>query len=148
MRRVALFCALLSAALAMGAALAHALELPNKMQLAQADYFVVQQIYNGWSSIGWLLLIELTSMIWVAALYRHDRRVLVPVLVAIAGLASAQTVFWFWTFPANAATGFWTLQPENWRELRSQWEFSHLAGAGLQLLAFSSLVIAALRRGD
>jgi hypothetical protein len=38
------------------------------------------------------------------------------------------------------------MQTENWEKLRRQWEYSHLAGAGLQLLAVVSLVIAVLAR--
>jgi hypothetical protein len=58
----------------------------------------------------------------------------------------AQALFWAYTYPANVATVNWTVQTENWERLRRQWEYSHLAGAGLQLLAIMSLVIAVLAR--
>ena len=41
------FIALFFVALALGPALAHLLELPNKITLAREDYLTVQQIYRG-----------------------------------------------------------------------------------------------------
>jgi hypothetical protein len=62
---VVFFVALLSTALALGAALAHVLELPNKMALTRDEYFVVQSIYAGWNRLAYLLLVELISMLAV-----------------------------------------------------------------------------------
>ena len=70
-----------------------------------------------------------------------------PVIVALACLIAAQAVFWTWTFPANTATDQWTRIPENWAAFRDQWEYSHLAGAVLQLEVMAALVVAVLRRG-
>jgi hypothetical protein len=53
-------------------------------------------------------------------------------------------MFWIFTFPANVATDNWTVVPDNWQALRGQWEYSHAAGAGFQLLAMSSLIVASL----
>jgi hypothetical protein len=72
--------------------------------------------------------------------------VLWPACAALGGLIGAQIVFWVWTFPANQATVNWTQQPENWQALRSQWEYSHLAGAGFQMVAMIALIVAVLRR--
>jgi hypothetical protein len=138
--------ALLAIALAIGAALAHALELPNKMPLGREDYFTVQQIYAGWDRLAFLLLVEPIGIVWVIALYRYQRRVAVPASAALAGLIAAQVVFWLFTFPANRATANWTVQPANWEELRRSWEYSHLGGAAFQVFAFAMLVIAVLRR--
>jgi hypothetical protein len=143
---VAFFVALLATALALGAGLAHALELPAKITLSQADYFTVQQIYAGWNRLAYLLLIELLALVAVAILYRHDARVLVPVLAALPALAASQALFWLFTFPANQATANWTEQPPHWELLRTQWEYSHLAGAACQALALIALIVAVLRR--
>jgi hypothetical protein len=37
--------------------------------------------------------------------------------------------------------------PDNWTRLRAQWEYSHAAGAALNLSAFVTLLWAALRQG-
>ncbi|APF37721.1 DUF1772 domain-containing protein [Chelatococcus daeguensis] len=143
---VVFFVAMLATALALGPAMAHLLELPNKIGLPAADYFVVQQAYRGWSLLGFLILVELLSMAALAVMARREPRVLWPVLVAIASVIGAQAVFWTWTYPANAATRNWTFVPENWEILRRQWEFSHAAGAFLQVLAMAALILAVLRR--
>ena len=37
-------------------ALAHLLELPNKIGLSRDDYLIVQQIYRGWALLGIVVL--------------------------------------------------------------------------------------------
>jgi hypothetical protein len=143
---VLFFVAMLATALALGGALAHLFELPNKIGLSREDYLVMQRAYDGWNQLGWLLLVQLLSLIAVAVLSRGRRDVLWPVLVAIFGLLAAQGVFWAFTFPANVATQNWTVIPADWEALRAQWEYSHAAGAGFQLLAMCALIVAALRR--
>jgi hypothetical protein len=143
---VAFFIALLATAVAMAGAGAHALELPNKVGMGAQEYFVAQQLYRGWNRLGYVLAAELVGMLAVIVLYRKDRRVLRPAALSLAALVAAQAIFWIWTFPANQATSDWMVQPENWEALRSQWEYSHLAGAGFQLLAMAALIVAVLKR--
>ena len=145
-RDAVFFVALLATALALGAALAHALELPNKIGMSRESYFVVQNIYRGWNRLGYLLAVELIGMLAVVILYRRERSVRRPALVAVACLIAAQDVFWTLTFPANVATSNWTIAPANWETLRQQWEYSHLAGAVLQTLAMATLIVAVLAR--
>jgi len=143
---VVFFIALLATALALGAALAHALELPNKINLAKDEYFVVQKVYRGWSQLGYLLAVELIAMLIVAALSRHEPRVLRPTIIAIVCLIAAQAVFWTLTYPANVVTDNWTAVPAQWEDVRTRWEYSHLAGAAFQMMAMSALIVAALAR--
>jgi hypothetical protein len=145
-RDIGFFVALMATALAMGGALAHALELPNKIGLSRGDYFIAQRLYDGWNRLAYLLLVQLAGIVAVIALYRREPRVLTPAIVALAALIAAQAVFWVWTFPANVATQQWTAQPENWEMLRAQWEYSHLAGAAFQIIVMAALVVAVLRR--
>jgi hypothetical protein len=145
-RDAAFFVALLATSIALGGALAHAFELPNKIGLGRTEYFVVQTIYAGWNRLAFVLAVQLIGIIAVVFLYRRDDRVLWPACAALGGLIGAQIVFWVWTFPANQATVNWTQQPENWQALRSQWEYSHLAGAGFQMVAMIALIVAVLRR--
>jgi hypothetical protein len=146
-RDIAFFVALMATALALGGALAHALELPNKIGLSRADYFVVQRLYDGWNQLAILLLVQALSILTVLLIHRHEPSVRWPTATALAGLLAAQAVFWIWTFPANVATNNWTAQPENWEALRRQWEYSHLAGAAFQVVVMAALVVAVLRRG-
>jgi hypothetical protein len=68
---------------------------------------------------------------------------------AAAGLlATTLVVFFLWTYPANQATENWTLVPENWRGLRSQWEYSHATNAVLVFVAYCCVAFAALLEPD
>jgi hypothetical protein len=142
----AVFVALLATGIALGGALAHLFELPNKIGMARDAYFTMQRAYDGWNRLAFVLLVELLSMIAVAVIYRRQRAVLVPALLAILGLLAAQALFWTFTFPANSATANWTQTPVDWQRLRAQWEWSHAGGALCQLAGFSALIVAALNR--
>jgi hypothetical protein len=144
---IAFFVALLASALVLGPALAHLFELPNKIGLPRDEYFIVQKAYRGWSLLGWLLLVQVAALAAAAYLARMEPRVLAMVLLALAAVAAAQIVFWLFTYPANVATANWTAPPEGWERLRRQWEYSHAAGAVLQLLCLCLLIIAVLSRG-
>jgi hypothetical protein len=143
---IAFFVALLASALLLGPTLAHLFELPNKIGLPRDEYFIVQKAYRGWSQLGWLLLIQVAALAATAYLARAELRVLTLILLALVAVLAAQAVFWLFTYPANVATVNWTLHPENWEMLRRQWEYSHAAGAILQLAGFCLLIIAVLGR--
>jgi hypothetical protein len=144
---IAFFIALLTSALVLAPALAHTIELPNKIGLPRDEYFIVQKLYRGWSQIGWLLGVQVAALLIASILARTERRVMVLTLLALACVIAAQALFWTLTQPANVATTNWTVQPEDWEKLRLQWEFSHAAGAAFQLLGLALLIIAVLIRG-
>jgi hypothetical protein len=139
------FVALLSAGIALGAAHAHLLELPNKIAMPRDAYLATQQAYRGWALLGWLLLVEIASILATAFLSRRAPAVLWPLLAAAAFLVAAQAVFWTFTWPANVATANWTRLPDGWESLRARWEYSHALGAIFQLLVSASLFTAVLR---
>lgn len=144
---IAFFVALLASVLMLGPALAHALELPTKIGLPRDEYFIVQKIYRGWSLVSLLLGVQFVSLTIAAYLVRAERHVLALTLLAIVCVMAAQGLFWAFTYPANVATANWTVPPANWTELRLRWEYSHAAGAALQLLGLCLLFAAVLVRG-
>lgn len=143
---LAWFVTLLATALAMAAAIAHALALPNKMGMTQDDYFAAQLAYRGWSNLGFLLSVEATGLLAFAISQRRTRAIFWRICAAGAAFIASQVAFWLFTFPANLATENWTVVPSNWEQLRFQWEYSHLAGAACQVLVFSFVLLAVLRR--
>jgi hypothetical protein len=143
---VAFFVALVASALVLGPAVAHLFSLPGKIGLAREEYFIVQKAYRGWSQIGWLLAIQLASLASAAFLARVERHILVPTVLALACVVAAQMVFWLFAYPVDVATANWTLPPLGWQSLRHRWEYSHAAGAALQIAGFGLMSVAVLAR--
>ncbi|HEU4875615.1 MAG TPA: hypothetical protein VFT44_21070 [Pyrinomonadaceae bacterium] len=141
------FIALFFVALALGPALAHLLELPNKITLAREDYLTVQQIYRGWALLGVVVAGALLSTLILALMVRKERKAFLFALIAFLCIAGTQVVFWTYTYPTNQATNNWTMLPQNWTELRRQWEYSHATSAGLNLMALVAMILSVLARG-
>ena len=146
--RVLMFLSLLFAALALVPAGAHLAELPNKISLPGEEYLVVQQIYMGWALFGFVVFGALGCSAALAVALWRQARIFWPALVAFLSIALTQVVFWTFTFPANRATEYWTMLPENWAALRSQWEYSHATSAVLNLIALLALAALAARRWE
>jgi len=140
------FIAVMASVLTLGMALAHLFALPNKMVMSREDYFVAQAAYLGWFQIWVVLLIQLIALIALAVLYRSQPAMFWPAVIALVCFIAAQALFWAYTFPANQATQNWTTIPDNWEELRRNWEYSHAAAALIGLLGMTSLVVGGISR--
>lgn len=134
-------------AVALMPSLAHLAALPNKITMTQEDYFTVQRIYAGWWQFGIVIMIAILCNCGVAFFERNSAPVLALWALASAVLiALSLVVFAIWVRPANASTQAWTVQPENWKDLRRQWEYGHAAGAIIMSLAFISTCFATTQR--
>jgi hypothetical protein len=140
------FLSLLFCALALAPALAHLLELPNKMGMSRDEYLVAQQIYRGWWMLGIFVFGALLSTLWLAIVARRRLAVFIPALIAFLAIAGTQVVFWTFTFPMNQRTANWTIFPDGWAALRMQWEYSHAASAVLNLVALVAVIVSVLAR--
>jgi hypothetical protein len=147
-RTIARFCSVFFVALALVPLMAHLLELPHKIHLSREDYFTVQQIYRGWSLLGLVTFAALVSTLLLAILSRRNPPALGWSLASFFAVAATQVVFWTFTFPTNQATDNWTKRPDDWQALRTQWEYSHAASAGLNLLALVTVILAVLAPGS
>ena len=125
---------------------AHLAALPNKIAMAQAAYFVSQQIYAGWALFGIVLFSALVANLAHVIVLRKLGRSFGYALASFLFIAAGLVIFFVWSFPANQATNNWTVVPKNWNELRSQWEYSHAANAIVTLAALVCVVIAVLRQ--
>src|SRR5262249_40850198 len=65
-------------------------------------------------------------------------------LLAFLCIALTLVVFFIWTYPANEATNNWTMIPDNWEQLRTEWEYSHAANAVITFAAFCAVTLSAL----
>jgi hypothetical protein len=116
------FLSLLFAALALGPAMAHLLELPNKIDLPRDEYLTVQQIYRGWALLGFVVAGALFSTLALTIMTRGRSPSFAWSLTAFLCIAGTQVVFWTFTYPANHQTNNWTMLPDNWMALRARWE--------------------------
>jgi ABC-type branched-subunit amino acid transport system permease subunit len=142
------FASLFFAALALAPAMAHLLELPNKINLTGEDYLVVQRNYRGWALVGVAVVAAFVSTLVLTIMLRIRGGPFALALIAFLCIAGTQVIFWMYTFPANQQTSNWTVLPENWRALRAQWEYSHAASAVLNLAALTTLILAVVRRSQ
>ncbi len=139
--------ALISVALALAPSVSHLLALPNKIGMEEAQYFTAQAIYRGWALLGIVVAAALLSTLVLTVLLRRRRWPMRWALLAFLCVLGTQVLFWLWTFPANQATDDWTRVPADWQLLRSQWEYSHAAGALLTLAAMAALIASVLSWG-
>ena len=133
------FIAMVLTALALVPVGAHLASLPNKIDLAQTDYFIAQNIYRGWALFGIAIVGAIIANLVLAMLLRHQRTPLVLVSVNLLCLVASLAVFFVFTYPTNQATDNWTAMPTNWESLRWQWEVSHAANAVITFIGFCAL---------
>lgn len=145
---LARFLSLLFTALALAPAMAHLLELANKIALPRDDYLTVQHIYDGWALLGFVVFGALLATLALAVLTRRRGREFAYALTAFLSIAGTQVIFWTFTFPANRITRNWTVLPDNWMAVRAQWEYSHAASALLNLLALVAVILSVLARRE
>ncbi len=80
----------------------------------------------------------------LTVMVRHRPKMFYLTLTAAPGIALSLVVFFLSTYPANRQTLNWTRLPDNWRELRQQWEYSPAAAAGLYVVAVIALSLSLL----
>jgi hypothetical protein len=139
------FIALVLGALALVPAGAHLFALPNKIDLAQTDYFVVQTIYRGWALFGVVLIGNVVVLAALAVAQRAQRAPFVLVLASLACQLVVLAIFFAVVYPANVATGNWTAIPANWEDLRWHWELGHAVDALIAFAGFCALAASVLR---
>jgi hypothetical protein len=150
--------ALVGLAACMG--VAHVLELPGKLRLTQDQYRLVQPIYSPGFTIGGFVgeFCGIVAAAVLVALTPPSSDAFWPTVGALATLLIMQASYWLITHPVNR---FWlTERPlrgagatffrfgvgsglrREWRDLRDQWEMSHVIRAILALAALSLLFLA------
>ncbi len=135
------FAAIVLSALALVPSGAHLAALPNKIDLAQTDYFIVQNVYSGWAMFGAVWFAALAANVALAIGVRAEPAPFRLATGAALCFVAMFAIFFMWTLPANQATANWTALPEHWRTLRRDWEFSHAVNA---VIAFCALCLCVL----
>ena len=136
------------AALSMGMAFCHLLEMPAKMTYDGALWLtLLQTLYGAFGTIG--AFIEVGAVVTVVALafLVHRRRpAFAWTLLGAFCLVAAHAAWWVWVAPVNAILAPLTPDtlPADWMALRDQWEYTHAARAVLQMIALGALVFSIL----
>ena len=138
------FLALTLTALALVPSGAHLFALPHKINLVAEQYFIVQNIYRGWSLFGIVLIGALIANLALAVMLRGRGAPFILALFAFLCIALTLVVFFIWTYPANQATNNWTMIPDDWEQLREEWEYSHAANAVVTFAAFCAVALSVL----
>jgi hypothetical protein len=150
--------ALLLVAVTMGLSLAHALEFPGKKRLDEKQYRTVQSIYYPGFTIGGMLgefggLLLLVGLLFIIPPGTGRFR---WTAAALACVATAHGVFWLVTQPTNKAWlkdtnlssagrmffGLVSHSYADWKHMRTVWEWSHVARAGLSMLGLLCMALA------
>jgi hypothetical protein len=142
--KVVQFLALVLTALALVPGGAHLFAIANKIGLAAEQYFIVQNVYRGWSVLGVVLIGALAANLLLAIMQRGRGAAFMLALTASVCIALTLVIFFTWTYPANQATSNWTTIPADWDYLRRQWEYSHAANALITFVAFCAVALSVL----
>jgi hypothetical protein len=137
--RIVQFLAVVLTALTLVPLGAHLASLPNKINLAAEQYFIIQTSYRGWFLFAFVQIPSVVVAFVLAVMMRNDAWPFRLALVGALCMAMTLVVYFTWVNPANLATDQWTTIPANWATLRQHWEYGHAASAVLNILALCAI---------
>jgi hypothetical protein len=147
-RHVTQFLSLVGVGLTLGLAFAHVLEVIGKMRLDGPQWLTVQQnLYVAFGPVGGAIEVLAIVFTWLAAYGHHRRSRARHLTILAAAAASAGLVEWALVVsPMNSMLNAWTAAsvPVEWTAVRNRWEIGHAIQAGFFIVAFASLIIAAI----
>lgn len=140
---------LILAALSVGMAFCHTLELPAKMQYDATLWTTINQsLYQQFGSLPGIFseVGAVLAAIGLTVLVRKRRPAFYWTLAGAVLLTLSLVVWFTLVAPMNAEFAQWTVNsiPANWMQVRNQWEYSHAARFVLQLIGLCTLQISLL----
>jgi hypothetical protein len=143
--RVLQFLVIVLVAMALVPVGAHLLARPNKIELPEEQYFTTQAVYLGWAlPTGVVLISAIIASLVLTIVIRGRGAAFWLALTSFVLMTATLVIYFIWTQPANSATTNWTVVPDNWRELRTQWEFGHTVNAVLTFIALCAVTASTL----
>jgi anthrone oxygenase-like protein len=135
---------LLSTAMAMSAAVSHAMELRPKMRYEPPVYVRLHRtLYPNFGRIaGPAEVVAVVTTAVLAWWTRKQQPAAFPLVSTAAGcLAAAHGIFWGVVQPVNVEMVKWPLDaiPADWARVRDRWEYGHAVRAGLVTIALGAL---------
>lgn len=142
---------LILVALFMGLEFAHALELPAKMQYDATLYVTIQNSlyqYFGAPAPGAFVTVGavLSAIALTLLLRKHHPAFWCSLGGTLCLVIAFPLIFFLQIEPVNIVIRQASASslPNNWEQLRTQWEFAHAANFFLTFVGFSALVVAIL----
>jgi len=142
--RAVAWLAIVLTALALVPAGAHLFSLPNKIRLAEEEYFIAQAAYRGWAWFAAVSVAALVATVVWASQSRRQGSVFYLITAAALWLGASVAILIFWAIPVDQVTNDWTVTSDDWAELRFQWESAHAANAVVTFAALCCAVSAGL----
>lgn len=140
--------ALILAALTMGMAFAHVLELPEKMSYAPRLWTALNQtLYQYFAVVGGPVEVANVVLLGFLAAGERRRRPRCRGFLLAAGCFAVALAVWFAVVnPANQQVASWPVNhvPVGWGRWRSQWEYGHAVRFALMLAGYCALARAVL----
>jgi hypothetical protein len=141
------FVAIVFAALVLGLAFCHVLEMPGKMALGGAEYMMVQRIYLTFGPVASVL--EPGAIVASAALAFLVHRRRAPFAFTLAGAVLLAVALAVWFAVVNPVNLEWAALPPGtlgagFEAQRARWEYGHAAHAALLFAGFVALVASVL----
>lgn len=125
---------------AMASTLGGALSLPARLGLQPSDYVMAQRLDHSALLVGVLGVLALAAAALHSFLVRGHAAAFAWSIVAVAGIAAGQIVFWSVAFPIISLTDSWTTVPDDFESIRRQWEYALAAAGALSFGALLALV--------
>lgn len=142
------FVTLTLAALTMGMAFSHVLEMPVKLAYSGPHWLLLQQtLYGNFRALGALIdvcAVACAVVLTFAVRGRHPA--LRWTLLGTICLVGAHATWWAAVVPVNAQIAQYTAQtlPSDWPQLRLHWEYAHAMRAVLHAAALGALLASVL----
>ena len=119
--------------------------LPNKIGMTEAQYFIAQSVYQGWSMLALVLIpAMLLNVAFAILLSGVSGRDLFSRWRACLCMFATLAVFFAFTYPANVATAELDRFARQLGAAAAAMGILHAANAGLIFLSFCFLALAAL----
>ena len=143
--RTAGIVAVVLAALTMGLAFAHTLELPQKLGYDAAMWTRTQHsLYRYFAFVGGP--VEVAAVIAAVVFAVRARGLRAGRLATVGAVCFVLALGWWFAVvnTANAEVGSWAVDavPSDWERWRTQWEFGHAGHFVLTLAGFLALLLA------
>lgn len=145
------FVALIVVSLSMAMAFCHLMEMSTRLAYEPGLWSRVTNVEGTYRNFGPPIGATIEGSAWLivvilAVLVRRRPVAFRLTVVAATLMIATQVIWWVFVFPVNNQMLSWSpgSLPEDFHELRNQWEYAHAVRAGVQIAALAALILSVL----